>query len=114
MPGVVGHTSDMFKHSRLIADRLIRHANLVGRENVIAGTDCGLAPASATPKSSGKSSRPWPKAPGWRPLSSGASSPEPVPHVSPTTLSVSLMTGVGPQSADVTRPGPADRQEEAG
>ncbi|HLG10526.1 MAG TPA: cobalamin-independent methionine synthase II family protein, partial [Dehalococcoidia bacterium] len=44
MPGVTGHTSDMIEHPRLIADRLIRYANVVGRENVIAGTDCGLGP----------------------------------------------------------------------
>ena len=44
MPGVVGHTSDMIEHPQLIADRLVRYANIVGRENVIAGTDCGLGP----------------------------------------------------------------------
>jgi 5-methyltetrahydropteroyltriglutamate--homocysteine methyltransferase len=42
MPGVVGHTSDVIEHPQTVADRLIRYANLVGRENVIAGTDCGL------------------------------------------------------------------------
>jgi 5-methyltetrahydropteroyltriglutamate--homocysteine methyltransferase len=50
MPGVVGHTSDMIEHPRLIADRLIRYANLVGRENVIAGTDCGLGPRVGHPE----------------------------------------------------------------
>jgi 5-methyltetrahydropteroyltriglutamate--homocysteine methyltransferase len=44
MPGVVGHISDMIEHPQLIADRLVRYANIVGRENVIAGTDCGLGP----------------------------------------------------------------------
>jgi len=44
MPGVVGHISDMIEHPRLVADRLVRYAKLVGRENVIAGTDCGLGP----------------------------------------------------------------------
>jgi 5-methyltetrahydropteroyltriglutamate--homocysteine methyltransferase len=44
MPGVVGHTSDMIEHPRLIADRLVRYAAIAGRENVIAGTDCGLGP----------------------------------------------------------------------
>jgi 5-methyltetrahydropteroyltriglutamate--homocysteine methyltransferase len=44
MPGVVGHTSDMIEHPQLIADRLVRYAGIVGRENVIAGTDCGLGP----------------------------------------------------------------------
>jgi 5-methyltetrahydropteroyltriglutamate--homocysteine methyltransferase len=44
MPGVVGHASDLIEHPELVAQRLIRYANLVGKENVIAGTDCGLAP----------------------------------------------------------------------
>ena len=42
IPGVVGHTSDVIEHPRLVADRLVRYARLVGRERVIAGTDCGL------------------------------------------------------------------------
>ena len=44
MPGVIGHTSDMIEHPQLVADRLVRYAGIVGRENVIAGTDCGLGP----------------------------------------------------------------------
>jgi 5-methyltetrahydropteroyltriglutamate--homocysteine methyltransferase len=43
MPGVVGHASDIIEHPRLVADRLVLFAKLVGKENVIAGTDCGLA-----------------------------------------------------------------------
>lgn len=42
MPGVVGHASDFVEHPELVAERLVRYANVVGRENVIAGTDCGL------------------------------------------------------------------------
>jgi 5-methyltetrahydropteroyltriglutamate--homocysteine methyltransferase len=42
IPGVVGHASDFIEHPELVADRLCRYANLVGRENVLAGTDCGL------------------------------------------------------------------------
>ena len=42
MPGVVGHSTDIIEHPRLIADRLIAYARRLGRENVIAGTDCGL------------------------------------------------------------------------
>jgi len=42
VPGVIGHCSDFIEHPQLVADRLIRYANLVGRENVIAGTDCGI------------------------------------------------------------------------
>ena len=42
MPGVVSHATNVVEHPRLVADRIIRYANLVGKENVIAGTDCGL------------------------------------------------------------------------
>jgi len=42
IPGVIGHYTDMIEHPRLIADRIVRYANVVGRENVIAGADCGL------------------------------------------------------------------------
>ncbi|HEX3245784.1 MAG TPA: cobalamin-independent methionine synthase II family protein [Chloroflexota bacterium] len=44
MPGVLGHCAPEFvEHPQLVAQRLLRYANLVGRENVIAGTDCGLS-----------------------------------------------------------------------
>ena len=42
MPGVVGHSSDLIEDPELVAERLVRYAGLVGKENVIAGTDCGL------------------------------------------------------------------------
>ena len=42
VPGVVGHCSDFIEHRDLVAERLVRYARLVGRENVLAGTDCGL------------------------------------------------------------------------
>ena len=43
MPGVLGHSSREFvEHPETVAQRLIRYAELVGKENVIAGTDCGL------------------------------------------------------------------------
>ena len=44
VPGVVGHCTDFIGHPQLIAERLCRYANLVGRDNVMAGTDCGLGP----------------------------------------------------------------------
>ncbi|MFZ0126701.1 MAG: cobalamin-independent methionine synthase II family protein [Xanthobacteraceae bacterium] len=44
IPGVVGHCTNFIEHPELVAQRLVRYANLVGRENVAAGTDCGLAP----------------------------------------------------------------------
>jgi 5-methyltetrahydropteroyltriglutamate--homocysteine methyltransferase len=42
MPGVIGHATDIIEHPRLVADRLVRYAGIVGRENLIAGTDCGV------------------------------------------------------------------------
>ena len=42
IPGVVGHASDFVEHPDLVAERLVKYARLVGRENVMAGTDCGL------------------------------------------------------------------------
>ena len=42
VPGVVSHATNVVEHPRLVADRIIKYASLVGRENVIAGTDCGL------------------------------------------------------------------------
>lgn len=43
MPGVVCHATDIIEHPLGVADRIVRFAKVVGRENVIAGTDCGLA-----------------------------------------------------------------------
>jgi 5-methyltetrahydropteroyltriglutamate--homocysteine methyltransferase len=43
IPGVVTHHTTSVEHPRLVADRIVRFASLVGRENVIAGTDCGFA-----------------------------------------------------------------------
>ncbi len=43
IPGVITHHIITVEHPRLIADRIIRFARLVGRENVIAGADCGFA-----------------------------------------------------------------------
>ncbi|OGA33161.1 MAG: hypothetical protein A3G80_11460 [Betaproteobacteria bacterium RIFCSPLOWO2_12_FULL_62_13b] len=50
IPGVVGHCSDFIEHPELVAQRLVRYAKLVGRENVMAGTDCGLGPRVGHPK----------------------------------------------------------------
>jgi 5-methyltetrahydropteroyltriglutamate--homocysteine methyltransferase len=50
IPGVTGHYSDFIEHPQAIADRLVRYARLVGRENVIAGTDCGLGTRVGHPK----------------------------------------------------------------
>ena len=50
IPGVAGHYSDFIEHPQAIADRLVKYAELVGRENVIAGTDCGLGTRVGHPK----------------------------------------------------------------
>ena len=42
-PGVITHASNIVEHPELIAERLMRFARLVGRENVIAGADCGFS-----------------------------------------------------------------------
>ena len=42
IPGVVSHATNVVEHPEVVADRIVRYAQLVGRENVIAGTDCGL------------------------------------------------------------------------
>jgi 5-methyltetrahydropteroyltriglutamate--homocysteine methyltransferase len=42
IPGIVSHATNVVEHPELVADRIVRFANLVGRENVIASTDCGL------------------------------------------------------------------------
>jgi len=42
IPGVVSHATDIVEHPELVADRIVTFANIVGRDNVIAGTDCGL------------------------------------------------------------------------
>jgi 5-methyltetrahydropteroyltriglutamate--homocysteine methyltransferase len=43
IPGVITHASNIVEHPELIAERLTRYAKLVGRENVIAGADCGFS-----------------------------------------------------------------------
>jgi 5-methyltetrahydropteroyltriglutamate--homocysteine methyltransferase len=43
MPGVITHASNIVEHPELIAEWLVRFANIVGRENVIAGADCGFS-----------------------------------------------------------------------
>jgi 5-methyltetrahydropteroyltriglutamate--homocysteine methyltransferase len=45
IPGVVTHHTTVVEHPELVAQRIVRFARLVGRENVIAGTDCGFAQA---------------------------------------------------------------------
>jgi 5-methyltetrahydropteroyltriglutamate--homocysteine methyltransferase len=42
IPGVVTHTTNIVEHPEVVSDRILRYAEVVGKENVIAGTDCGL------------------------------------------------------------------------
>ncbi|MEA3191990.1 MAG: 5-methyltetrahydropteroyltriglutamate--homocysteine methyltransferase [Betaproteobacteria bacterium] len=43
VPGVISHATNIVEHPELVAQRLARYAKIVGRENVMAGTDCGFA-----------------------------------------------------------------------
>jgi 5-methyltetrahydropteroyltriglutamate--homocysteine methyltransferase len=42
LPGVVSHATNVVEHPELVAERIMRFANIVGRERVLASTDCGL------------------------------------------------------------------------
>jgi 5-methyltetrahydropteroyltriglutamate--homocysteine methyltransferase len=43
IPGVISHSTILVEHPELVADRIVRYAEIVGRENVIGGSDCGFA-----------------------------------------------------------------------
>lgn len=43
IPGVLDSTTNFVEHPELVAERIVRYARLVGRENVIAGSDCGFS-----------------------------------------------------------------------
>ena len=43
IPGLLGHANNYVEHPELIAEYIVRYANLVGRERVIAGADCGFS-----------------------------------------------------------------------
>lgn len=49
IPGVLDTTTNYIEHPELVAQRLVRYAQLVGRENVIAGADCGFGTFAGTP-----------------------------------------------------------------
>ena len=42
IPGVIDSTTNFVEHPELVAERIVRYANVVGKENVIAGVDCGF------------------------------------------------------------------------
>jgi len=48
IPGVITHCSNIVEHPEFIAERIVKYAEIVGRENVIAGSDCGFS-SQATP-----------------------------------------------------------------
>ena len=50
MPGVVTHSTNVVEHPETVAQRIERFANLVGPENVIAGTDCGFSQGWSMPR----------------------------------------------------------------
>jgi 5-methyltetrahydropteroyltriglutamate--homocysteine methyltransferase len=43
VPGLISHSTNVVEHPELVAERLLRFAGIVGRERVMAGTDCGFA-----------------------------------------------------------------------
>lgn len=48
IPGVVDSTTNFIEHPELVAQRIVRYARVVGRENVIAGSDCGFGTFART------------------------------------------------------------------
>ncbi len=48
IPGVISHTTNLVEHPELVAERLVRYARVVGREQVIAGSDCGFSSQATT------------------------------------------------------------------
>jgi 5-methyltetrahydropteroyltriglutamate--homocysteine methyltransferase len=46
IPGVIDSTTNFVEHPKLVAERIVRFAQLIGREHVIAGTDCGFSTAA--------------------------------------------------------------------
>lgn len=47
VPGVISHSTPLVEHPELVAQRLVRFADVVGRENVMGGSDCGFASFAA-------------------------------------------------------------------
>jgi len=50
IPGVIDSTSNFIEHPKVVAGRIVQYANLMGRENVIAGTDCGFGTSAGPSK----------------------------------------------------------------
>ena len=75
IPGVVSHASNVVEHPELVADRIMQYADLVGRENVIASTDCGMG-GRVHPQIAWAKLKALSKAPRWPRSSSGVSASE--------------------------------------
>jgi 5-methyltetrahydropteroyltriglutamate--homocysteine methyltransferase len=58
IPGVVSYSTDLIEHPELVADRIITFAEVIGGENVIAGTDCGLGWPHPSANRLGQAARP--------------------------------------------------------
>ena len=43
IPGLIAHSTNVVEHPELVAERLMKYANIVGRDRVMAGTDCGFS-----------------------------------------------------------------------
>jgi 5-methyltetrahydropteroyltriglutamate--homocysteine methyltransferase len=54
IPGVIDSTTNIIEHPETVAERIVRYAGVVGRENVIAGVDCGFATSSTSDQVDGK------------------------------------------------------------
>ena len=50
IPGVVAHTTNLVEHPELIAWRITTYARLLGRDNIMAGSDCGFSQGAFTPR----------------------------------------------------------------
>ena len=48
IPGVIDSTTNIVEHPEVVAERIVRYANVLGRENVIAGVDCGFGTNART------------------------------------------------------------------
>ena len=72
IPGVVSHASNVVEHPELVADRIVQYAEIIGRENVIAGTDCGMGNRVHPQIGWAKFKALRPKARHWRAKNSGA------------------------------------------
>ena len=76
VPGVIDSVSNFIEHPGLVAERICRYAEIVGRNRVIAGTDCGFGTWVGRPRSTRTSCGPrwprWPRGPGSRRASSGS------------------------------------------